>query len=221
MSNEPPVPVRIDVISDVVCPWCAIGYYQLAKAARQTGIAIDVHWHPFELNPQMAEEGENLREHLANKYGTTPEASRQARIRLTQTGRALGFVFDYSDDMRMWNTFRAHQLIEWAEDKGEAHKAKLALYAAFFTRRQNLNDIKVLANIALEIGLPSQDAFAVLESGEKAESVRQKERFWKSRGINGVPAMIFAGRHLVSGAQGEESYARILRHLTSDKAAQA
>lgn len=141
-------PIRVDIVSDVVCPWCAIGYYQLAKAVRETGIEVDIHWHPFELNPQMAPEGENLRAHLAAKYGTTPEGSRQARARLTEMGAALGFTFNYADDMRMYNTFRAHQLIDWAEEQGKAHEVKLALFAAFFSRREDVSSIDVLAGVA-------------------------------------------------------------------------
>ena len=164
--------LRVDIVSDVVCPWCVIGYHQLAKAARETGIDLDVHWQPFELNPQMAAEGENLREHLAAKYGTTPEGSRKARARLTEMGAALGFTFNYADDMRMVNTFRAHQLIDWAEDQGRAHDMKLALFAAFFTRREDLNNVDVLADVAASIGLDRDTACAMLESGERAESVR-------------------------------------------------
>lgn len=206
-------PIRVDIVSDVVCPWCAIGYHQLAKAADQTGIGIDVHWHPFELNPDMAQEGENLREHLAAKYGTTLEGSRKARARLTEMGAALGFTFNYADDMRMVNTFRAHQLIDWAEDQDRAHDMKLALFAAFFTRREDLNSVDVLADVAASIGLDRDTASAMLESGERAESVREKERFWTSRGISGVPAMIFEREHLVTGAQGEGNYANILSQL--------
>ena len=211
--------IRVDIVSDVVCPWCAIGYYQLAKAADETGIGIEVHWHPFELNPQMTDEGENLREHLAAKYGTTPEASKKARARLTDMGAALGFTFNYADDMRMVNTFRAHQLIDWAEDQGLAHEAKLALFEAFFTWRRNLNDQNVLAEIAQSIGLDRDTALEILASGEKADIVRRKEQFLTSRGITGVPAMIFQRQHLVSGAQGEDNYARILRHLVETEAA--
>ena len=212
-------PIRVDIVSDVVCPWCAIGYYQLAKAAGATGIGIAVHWHPFELNPRMAEAGENLREHLAAKYGTTPEGSKTARARLTDLGAALGFTFNYADDMRMVNTFRAHQLIDWAEDQDLAHEAKLALFEAFFTRRENLNDPNVLADVAQGIGLDRDADLVMLSSGEKAEIVRQKERFWTSRGVTGVPAMIFQRQHLVSGAQGEDTYARILQHLAEPEAA--
>ncbi|MFC3612736.1 DsbA family oxidoreductase [Lutimaribacter marinistellae] len=214
-----PVPLRIDIVSDVVCPWCAIGYHQLARAIEETGVETEIHWHPFELNPGMAPEGENLREHLAAKYGTTPEDSRKARARLTAMGVDLGFTFDYADDMRMYNTFRAHQLIDWAEDQGKAHQAKMALFAAFFTHRRDVSDIGVLAEVAAEIGLDPNAARAMLESGERAEQVRAREQFWTSRGIRGVPAMIFDRQHLVTGAQGEENYARILRQLSEGQAA--
>ena len=196
-----------------------IGYHQLVKAARETGIGLDVHWHPFELNPHMAESGENLREHLAAKYGTTLEGSIKARARLTAMGAALGFTFSYADDMRMVNTFRAHQLIDWAEDHGRAHEMKLALFAAFFTRRENLNDPAVLAAAAERIGLDRDAALDALESGERVDSVRRKEQFWTSRGVTGVPAMIFQRQHLVTGAQGEDNYARILHHLADAQAA--
>jgi len=223
--------IQIDIVSDIVCPWCAIGYYQLAKAARDTGIDVDVHWHPFELNPDMAEDGENLRAHLAAKYGTTLDGSIKARARLTEMGAALGFEFNYTDDMRMVNTFRAHQLIDWAESQTGAesqdgaenqnwgHATKLALFEAFFTRREDLNNIIVLATVAESVGLDSKAARTMLESGDRARTVREKELFWTTRGITGVPAMIFDRQHLVTGAQGEENYGRILRHLTENQAA--
>ena len=210
--------VRVDIVSDVVCPWCVIGYHQLAKASDETGIGIDVHWHPFELNPDMAQEGENLREHLAAKYGTTLEGSIKARARLTEMGAELGFTFNYADDMRMVNTFRAHQLIDWAEDQGRAHDMKLALFAAFFTRREDLNNLDVLADVAASIGLDRETACAMLDSAERIRSVREKELFWASRGVTGVPAIIFERQHLVTGAQGEENYANILKQLQSAQA---
>lgn len=211
-------PIRIDIVSDVVCPWCAVGYNQLANAAQETGIAIDVHWHPFELNPQMAEDGENLREHLMGKYGISEADSVQARQKLTDLGTSLGFAFNFTDDMRMWNTFRAHQLIDWAEDQGKAHDTKLALFEAYFTRRENVGDIKVLAAIAAQVGLNPDDATKMLEEGEKAEIVRQKEQFWTSNGVQGVPAMVFQREHLVTGARGEEGYAAILQQLATQAA---
>lgn len=211
--------IRIDIVSDVVCPWCVIGYRQLAKAARDAQIALDIHWHPFELNPQMAEGGENLREHLAAKYGTTLEGSIKARARLTEMGAALGFTFNYADDMRMYNTFRAHQLIDWATELGKGHEMKQALFEAFFTRRADVSDMQVLADAAAGIGLNRANALAMFQSGKQADSVRQKEQFWIGQGIQGVPAMVFNQRHLVTGAQGEENYARILLHLQDNRAA--
>ena len=211
-------PIQVDIVSDVVCPWCVIGYRQLRAATRDTGIPLDIHWHPFELNPRMAEEGENLREHLAAKYGTTPEGSREARARLTEMGAVLGFTFDYADDMRMWNTFRAHQLIDWADEQGRGHDMKQALFAAYFTHRRNVSDIELLSDIAAELGLDRAEALRALTSGERAGAVREKQTFWTGRGIQGVPAMIFERQHLLSGAQGVENYANVLTQL---KAAQA
>ena len=211
-------PIRVDIVSDVVCPWCVVGYHQLAKAARETGIDIDIHWHPFELNPQMAEDGEDLQEHLAAKYGTTPEAWRQARARLTGIGEGLGFTFDYGDDMRMWNTFRAHQLIDWADDQGRAHDVKLALFEAFFTRGEDVSNLAVLARIAAQAGLDAAAARRMLESGERADGVRALQQFWIGKGVHAVPAIVFELHHLSTGAQGEAAYARVLKQLRADRA---
>lgn len=216
---HPTTPIRIDIVSDVVCPWCIIGYKQLERALQETKTAADIHWHPFELNPQMAQEGENLREHLAAKYGTTPEGSRRARARLTELGAELGFVFDYTDDMRMVNTFRAHQLLKWAEEHGRGHDLQMALFAAFFAERLDLNDPAVLARVAALIGLDGDEALAVLTDGRYAEDVRQDEQFWISRGIEGVPAMIFDEKYLVVGAQGVDNYRSILEKIAGAHAA--
>lgn len=206
-------PLRVDIISDVMCPWCIVGYSQLAKAASDADIYLDVHWHPFELNPQMAEEGENLREHLAAKYGSTPEQSTQARAQLTNLGQALGFEFNFSDDSHMWNTFRAHQLLDWAGEQGKGHDLKMALFKAHFTDAKNLSDPDVLADVAEAVGLDRAEALRLLASEERAAQVRQKQQFWQQQGIQGVPAMVFQQRHLVTGAQGEANYTNILTQL--------
>ncbi len=211
--------IRIDIVSDVVCPWCIIGYKQLERALEDNEVAAEIHWHPFELNPQMAEEGENLRAHLAAKYGTTPEGSRQARARLTELGAELGFAFNYADDMRMVNTFRAHQLLHWAEGEGRGHDLQMALFAAFFGERRNLNDPAVAAEVAAGAGLDRDEALAVLADGRHAEAVRRREQLWIDRGIHGVPAMIFQERYMASGAQGVENYRRILQRLVGEMAA--
>ena len=207
--------MRIDIVSDVVCPWCIIGYKQLEHALAESGTDADIHWHPFELNPHMNEAGENLREHLAAKYGTTLEDSIRARARLTGLGEELGFAFNYTDDMRMHNTFRAHQLLHWAEQFDLTHKLKLALFEAFFTRREDVSNPHVLSAVAEGVGLDGNEAKAVLHSAEYANAVREEEQLWISRGISGVPAMVFDGEALVTGAQGVENYKRVIQHVST------
>lgn len=208
--------LRVDIISDVVCPWCAVGYSQLAFAARRAGVALDIHWQPFELNPDMAAEGEDLRAHLAAKYGSTPQQSAEIRKQLTDLGAPLGFAFHFADDMRIYNTFQAHQLIDWAEQHGAAHRMKLALLEAYFTKGQDISDRDTLVACVQDIGLDDTAARTVLESGAHSDAVRQRETFWIQQGIRGVPAMVFGQRHLVTGAQGVETYTSILEQLTAD-----
>lgn len=219
MSKATIAQIRIDIVSDVVCPWCIIGYKQLERALGEADLDAEIHWHPFELNPDMPPEGENLREHVAAKYGTTPEGSRKARDRLTELGAELGFAFDYADDMRMVNTFRAHQLLHWAETQGRQHDLKMALFGAFFTRRRDVSDPDVLADTAAAVGLDRDEALAVLADGRAAGAVREVQRFWAARGIEGVPAMVFDRRLLVVGAQGVENYGAVLRQLSATSAA--
>lgn len=219
MTDQNPAQLRIDIVSDVVCPWCIVGFLQLEQALKDTQTDAEIHWHPFELNPQMAQEGQNLREHLAEKYGTTPQGSIDARARLTDIGKELGFAFNFTDDMRMANTFRAHQLLHWAGTKGLQHALKMKLLATNFTLNHNVNDNDVLADAAAEVGLDRDEALAVLEDGRFAETVRTQQQFWTSQGIQGVPAMVFNQRHLVTGAQGVDNYASMLQQLRDGEAA--
>ncbi len=219
MSDQQKTDLTVDIVSDVVCPWCIVGYKQLEQAMAQTGLVASIRWHPFELNPHMSEDGENLREHLAAKYGTTPEQSAAARERLTALGASLGFAFDYGDEMRMVNTFRAHQLLHWAAGQGQQHDLKMQLFSAFFTHRRDVNDPQTLAAEAAEIGLDREEALAVLEDGRFADEVRADEQLWTSRGIQGVPAMIFNRRYLVTGAQGVDNYVAVMREVTQGHAA--
>lgn len=205
--------LRIDIVSDVVCPWCIIGYRQLEKALQATDTAHEIHWQPFELNPDMPPEGQNLREHVAEKYGTSQEQSEQSRVSMTRIGAELGFEFRFADDMRMRNTFNVHQLLHWADRQGRMHQLKQALFAAHFTDRRNLSDHAVLADVAAAVRLDRAEALAVLQDQRFATDVRSAENTWLSQGIGGVPAMIFNRRHLVTGAQGVENYTRILEQL--------
>jgi predicted DsbA family dithiol-disulfide isomerase len=216
-SDTRPV-IQIDVVSDVVCPWCIVGFKQLDQALQQQNVLARLRWHPFELNPQMPAEGQNLREHIMEKYGSTAEQSAHARERLTSIGAELGFDFNFTDDSRMVNTFQAHQLLDWAEGHGRQHPLKLALFEAYFTDQKDVSDIDVLADAAGAAGLDSQAARLALASGDHQAPVREKQKFWTSRGISGVPSMVFAGKYLTTGAQGVETYANVLKQCLEEAA---
>lgn len=206
-------PLRIDIVSDVMCPWCIIGYRQLATALEATNTDYELHWHPFELNPEMPAEGQNMREHIVEKYGATPEQSEQNRNQMTALGEQLGFEFRFGSEMRMHNTFDTHQLLHWANTQERMDDLKQALFTAHFTHQRNLSDRDVLAEIAGEIGLDKDDALAVLQDQRFAAAVREAQQFWRNQGIQGVPAVIFDQKHLVSGAQGVENFTSILGQL--------
>jgi len=218
MNTQTDPRLRIDIVSDVVCPWCIIGFRQLSLAIERTGVETFIKWHPFELNPQMPPEGQNLREHLAEKYGTTTEDSARARERLTALGDELGFTFRFNDDSRMVNTFLAHQLIEWADEQDRQQEVKLALFKAHFTDGRDVSDIATLASIAGELGMDAQDADTVLREGRFAANVRTMQNFWIGKGIRGVPAMVFGLKHLVTGAQGVDTYAMLLQRFAAEAA---
>ena len=211
-----PNKLRIDIVSDVVCPWCIIGYRQLEQALTAMAIPYELHWQPFELNPDMPAEGQNLREHLAEKYGSTKEQSDANRNHITAVGAELGFEFCFTDDMRMHNTFNVHQLLHWADQQVRKQDLKQAFFTAHFTHRRNLSDDQVLADIAAEIGLARDEALAVLQDQRFANDVRAAEKFWIDAGIRGVPAVVFNRHHLVTGAQGTENYKQILTQIMQE-----
>jgi predicted DsbA family dithiol-disulfide isomerase len=153
-------PLRIDIVSDVMCPWYIIGYRQLVQALEATSTEHEIHWHPFELNPDMPAEGQNLREHVTEKYGSTAEQSEQNRQQMTKLGTELGFDFRFTEDMRMHNTFNTHQVLHWAGEQGRKNDLEIALFSAHFTNRRNLSDVAVLAEVAGEVGLYPLEALA-------------------------------------------------------------
>jgi len=214
--------IQVDIVSDVVCPWCIIGYKQFEKALTllEEPVEVRLRWQPFELNPQMPAEGQNLREHLVQKAGITPAQSEAARARLTTLGDSLGFTFNFDDSMRIANTFRAHQLLHWAYQHKLQTQLKLALFAAYFTQRRDINTIEELVSIAETAGLPGEEARAVLEDGRYAQAVRAEERWWLEREITGVPAFIFNQRYSVMGAQDADTFVKVL-HKTRELAKEA
>lgn len=208
--------IDIDIVSDVMCPWCIIGFKQLEQALAETGMGARIRWHPFELNPTMPLTGQNTSEHIQEKYGSTPEQSAQARAQMHTLGEQLGFTFNWTPESRMWNTFETHQLLDFALSQGKQHPLKMALFDAHFTDQRDLSQSDVLVDIAASVGLSADDAARVIDSGELGETVREKQQFWTSRGISGVPSMIFASKYLVTGAQGAENYAEILRRTAAE-----
>jgi predicted DsbA family dithiol-disulfide isomerase len=213
--------IRIDIVSDVVCPWCVIGYKQLQEALSRLDGAVEaeIHWHPFELNPMMPPEGQELREHMGQKYGTNREQSDAARGRLTAIGDSLGFSFNFYEGQRIYNTFLAHQLLKWAEQMGKQSELELALFESYFSKQENVGDEKVLAEVAGRVGLDEAEAAAVLQDGRYAADVREHQRLWLSKGIQAVPSFILDGRYLIPGAQNPDVFVSAIEKLTEDTAA--
>lgn len=208
-------PIQIEIVSDVMCPWCIIGWKQLEQALDASGHSATMRWHPFELNPDMPTDGQNMREHLVEKYGITATQSDENRAHMAKVGSELGFTFNFSEDMRMVNSFRAHQMIDWAGTLGHQHPMKMALFTAHFTDGRNIDDPAVLVEIAEEIGLDPSVAREVLNTGNHAQSVREKQKFWTAQGISGVPAMVFQQQFLVTGAQGAKTYEGLLERFAN------
>lgn len=219
--TAPTQKIRIDIVSDVVCPWCIIGFKQLQRALGQLEgtVEAEIHWHPFELNPQMPPEGQDLREHVAQKYGASAEQSRATRARLSQIAESLGVEFRLFEDMRIHNTFKAHQLLHWAGEQGKQTELELALFESYFTRQENPDEPEVLVAAAGRAGLDEAEASAVLSDGRYADTVRDEQRFWLSKGIHAVPSVILDQRYLIPGAQDPEVFVAALKKLVDEKAA--
>lgn len=221
---EPRAPrLSVDIVSDVMCPWCIIGWLKFQKAIAHFAGRLDVRvqWHPFELNPDMPAEGEDAREHVMRKYGISAEQSRANTERLAAIAAELGFAFNRGPDFRMRNSFDAHRLLTWtgALEEPEQDSAtgvqtalKLALFAAHFTDNRDVGDHAVLTDVAASVGLDRGRAAAILASGEFGEMVRTEEAYWADQNITGVPAFILGGRMLVSGAQDPEVFIRVIEN---------
>ena len=216
-------PVKIDFVSDVVCPWCAIGLQALLRAIDRVGdgLQVELRFQPFELNPDMPAAGEGIAEHLGRKYGMDAGQLRRNGEAIRQRAAALGFAMDLEKRDRIYNTFDAHRLLHWAGTLGaDAQRAlKLALLRAYHGAGRDVSDAQVLAAVAGEAGLDAQRAARVLAAGVYADTVRAQERFYREQGIGAVPSVIFNDRHLVQGGQPPELFERALRQLSGIAAA--
>ena len=220
-----PARLTIDIYSDVMCPWCIIGYAQLQKglAMLEGEVEAEVRWLPFELNPDMPPEGEESVAHIARKYGRTLEQAAAGRQQMQAAGERAGYSFAYSGDepeptSKLWNTFAAHKLLKWALIEGGAavqNQLKLALFDAHFQQRRNVSDPDVLVDVAVSVGLDPAGARAALDDPALGQIVRSEEAQARDMNISGVPAMLVQGKFLIPGAQEPEVYAQALRRVVA------
>jgi predicted DsbA family dithiol-disulfide isomerase len=213
--------IKIDFVSDVSCPWCVIGLKSLQAALGRLGdeVAADIHFQPFELNPQMPPEGQDLMEHVTQKYGSSPEQVMRNREAIRARGADLGFVFDMDKRGRIYNTFDAHRLLHWAEIEASAKQKALkeALFAAYFTEGRNPSDPEVLIELAARVGLDPDRARSILASDEYAAEVRAREQLYLRNGIHAVPAVILNDKYLIEGGQPVEAFERALAQVVAGK----
>ncbi len=209
--------LKIDFVSDVSCPWCAVGLASLQTALERVGpdVKVDITFQPFELNPHMVAGGEDTTEHLRNKYGSTPEQANAIRETIRARGAELGFVFNLDKRSRIYNTFDAHRLLHWAQMEGHQMELKQALLKAYFTDGEDPSDHAVLVRLAEQVGLNGERAKAILASDTYAADVREHEQFYLKQGINSVPAVVINDRHLISGGQPPEVFEQALRQLAA------
>ena len=217
-----PTALRIDFVSDVSCPWCAIGLNALEQAlAKLEGeVSAEIHLQPFELNPQLPPEGEDTTEHLVRKYGSSAQQLQANRETIRQRGAALGFTFNLDRRTRVYNTFDAHRLLHWAELEGRHLQLKQALLKAYFTDGEDVSAHDTLVRVAGEVGLDTTRARQLLASDEYASEVRTQEQFYLEHGIGSVPATIINGRHLISGGQPPEAFEQALRQIAANSKAE-
>ena len=210
--------MRIDFVSDVACPWCAIGLHGLEEALRRTAGIVDaeLRFQPFELNPDMGPAGESVDAHLTRKVGMSADQLAGSREMLRERAAALGFQFNQSSRSRMYNTFDAHRLLHWAGTLGRQRELKRALFKANFSDDANVSDREVLVGLAATAGLDADAAREVLASGRYAGEVREAEKLWISRGIQGVPGIVINGKWLISGGQPPEAFEQALRQIAAE-----
>ena len=210
--------IKIDIVSDVVCPWCTIGYKRLEKAISEMGIQdqVSIEWQPFELNPNMPLEGQNVQEHLTQKYGSSVEQQKEAQHHMMEAGAELGFTFDYYDGMRMVNTLDAHVILEYAKAYNKQTELKMTLTKAFFSERKDVSNKDVLKQALLEVGLNADEALAKLDNDDARYEVKTNQEYWKSLGISSVPTIVFNRKSGVAGAQPVDVFKKVLTDLLNE-----
>ncbi|MFL5345780.1 MAG: DsbA family oxidoreductase [Hyalangium sp.] len=209
--------MKIDVVSDVVCPWCCIGFHSLEQALKRLGneVKIELHLQPFELNPKMPASGQDIDEYMLQKYGLPPKHAHANREVIRERGATVGFTFNFGKRGRIYNTFDAHRLLHWAEQEGRQRELKRALFRTYFTDGQDPSNHEVLVRVAGSVGLDAARAREILASDTYAAEVREREHRFLKLGINSVPAVIIDDRHVLQGGQPPEAFEQALRQLAA------
>lgn len=209
--------IKLDFISDVVCPWCIIGYKRLQQAINELGLQdqIEIEWQPFELNPDMPAEGENLPEHISRKYGSTAEEAKRNADQITGLGAEMGFRFDFFDGMRIVNTRDAHILLDHAKDHGKQSELKMRLFDAYFNERKDISGRQILIQEIQSVGLNTDEALARLDNAAVREQIEDEEEHWRNLGVTAVPTVVFGNTGALVGAQPVDVYKRALTGLLS------
>ncbi len=207
--------IKLDIVSDVICPWCIIGYKRLNTAIKELGIEdrIEIEWQPFQLNPDMPLEGEDLRAHLKRKYGTTLEDSIRFRKEMTELGEDVGFKFDYFEGLKAVNTLDAHILLEHAKSVGKQTELKNRLFASFYSEQKDISSKSTLEQELQSLGINVDEAMQCLDDDNMRSHVQSLEQKWKQAGISGVPTVVFNRESAISGAQSVDTYKQVLTEL--------
>lgn len=215
MSNK----IKIDIVSDVVCPWCIVGYKRLEQAMRELGVEdkFEIEWHPFELNPNMPPEGKERRQYSADKYGMSMQDVLASQANITKLGGEVGFTFDFFEGMHVVNTKNAHVLLEFAKKFGKQTALKLALFKAFFTDNKDISKLTILEEIVQSVGLNVNEATATLNNPKNKEILQEKESYWQNKGVSSVPTMVFNSKTAMNGAYPVETYKQVITELLAKK----
>ncbi|MED5524929.1 DsbA family oxidoreductase [Gallaecimonas pentaromativorans] len=213
--------VKVDFVSDVVCPWCAIGLASLEDAMSKVegDIKVELHFRPFELNPQMGPEGEDIKEHLSRKYNLTEQQLAENEANLLARAEAAGVHFDLGLRSRTYNTFDAHRLLFWAAPQGKEYALKKALLDGYFAKGMNPSDRAQLLDKVAEVGLSREEAATILESSLFTEEVRTAEEVYRKRGINSVPSIVLNDKYLITGGQSSDYFEMALRQVADESEA--
>lgn len=211
MNNK----IKLDIISDVVCPWCIVGYKRLEVAINELDLQdrVEIEWQPFELNPDMSKDGENLRAHMLRKYGVTQEESDNARVNIAAQGSEYGFDFNFFTEMKIVNTRDAHQLLSYAYQVGLQQALQMRLFAAYFSEQKDVSDRTVLLTEAQSVGLDSAAVALALDDPERRSDITNQEALWQQQGVSGVPTVIFNRTRALTGAHPQSTYQEALQAL--------